>query len=182
MRMAIENYYKKMKKCPGYYANEDFSEISREIRKKFKYGIIPVERTDKTDVSLFKKTYGYDLPSEIVSYINLFWHPWISGSYAGVHECIVLFSVLKKEGDNSNDILFYEQGLMKLAETWSEIGGDIQRYIPIGWLNYSGSYVVYEVKTGNIYVEDMDSDEDGVLEDKPIASSLKELINNMVIH
>lgn len=179
MRKAIENYYKKLKKYPDYYIDEDFSEVSREIRKKFKYGIIPIKRTDRTDISIFKKVYGYDLPDEIDSYINLFWHSYICG-FAGTHEYIILFQVLKKEGDDSNDVLFYKQGLMELAEHWSKIG-DIQRYIPIGWLDYSGSYVVYEVKTGNIYVEDLDANEAGVLEDKPVAGSLKELINNMVI-
>ncbi len=178
MRKAIENYYKKLKKYPDYYIDEDFSEVSREIRKKFKYGIIPIKRTDRTDISIFKKVYGYDLPEEIDSYINLFWHTSISGC-AGATECIILFDVLKKEGDGSNDVLFYKFGLMDLAKDWVDSGGDIQRYIPIGWLGYSGCNVVYEVKTGNIYVEDLDVD--GLLGDKPIAGSLKELINNMVL-
>ena len=51
--------------------------------------------------------------------------------------------VLKKEGDSSDDILFYENSLISMAKDWE-----------------------------NMYV-------DGEVEDKPIANSLKELINNM---
>lgn len=179
MKMAIKSYYNRMKKYPNYYENEDFSEISIEIKKKFKKGTIPIERNDKTDVSLFKKAFGYDLPDEIEGYINLFWHSYISG-YLGNRECIVLFPVLKKEGDSSNDILFYKNSLMPMAEEWSEMG-DIQKYIPVGWLGYSGAYVLYEVKTNKIYLEDITADTDGEIENIPIASCLKELIENMVI-
>lgn len=61
-------------------------------------------------------------------------------------ESIVLFSVLKKEGDSSDDILFYENSLISMAKDWE-----------------------------NMYV-------DGEVEDKPIANSLKELINNMNVN
>ena len=47
----------------------------------------------------------------------------------------------------------------------------------IGWLGYSGGYVLYEVSSHNIFLENLDID--GEVEDKPIANSLKELINNM---
>ena len=54
--------------------------------------------------------------------------------------------VLKKEGDSSDDILFYENSLISMAKDWE-----------------------------NMYV-------DGEVEDKPIANSLKELINNMNVN
>ena len=63
-----------------------------------------------------------------------------------------------------------------MAEDWEKIG-DIKKFIPIGWLGYSGGYVLYEVSSHNIFLENMDID--GEVEDKPIANSLKELINNM---
>lgn len=63
----------------------------------------------------------------------------------------------------------------KGAQSW--IMGDIKTFIPIGWLGYSGGYVLYEVSSHNIFLENMDID--GEVEDKPIANSLKELINNM---
>lgn len=58
--------------------------------------------------------------------------------------------------------------------------GDIKKFIPIGWLGYSGGYVLYEVSSHNIFLENMDID--GEVEDKPIANSLKELINNMNVN
>lgn len=62
-------------------------------------------------------------------------------------------------------------------EDFSSICDDIKKFIPIGWLGYSGGYVLYEVSSHNIFLENMDVD--GEVEDKPIANSLKELINNM---
>lgn len=53
---------------------------------------------------------------------------------------------MKKEGDSSDDILFYENSLISMAKDWE-----------------------------NMYV-------DGEVEDKPIANSLKELINNMNVN
>jgi hypothetical protein len=58
--------------------------------------------------------------------------------------------------------------------------GDIKKFIPIGWLGYSGGYVLYEVSSHNIFLGNMDID--GEVEDKPIANSLKELINNMNVN
>lgn len=46
-------------------------------------------------------------------------------------ESIVLFSVLKKEGDSGDDILFYKNSLISMAEDWEEMG-DIKKFIPIG--------------------------------------------------
>lgn len=86
---------------------------------------------------------------------------------------------MKKEGDSSDEILFYENSLISMAKDWEEIG-DIKKFIPIGWLGYSGGYVLYEVSSHNIFLENMDVD--GEVEDKPIANSLKELINNMNVN
>lgn len=180
MKETIRNYFDKLKPYPDYYKGEDFNNISTEIKSEFQNGIIPVERKEKTDVSLFEKEFGYKLPEEIADYINSFWHPYISG-YVHIPECVVLFSVLKKEGDSQDDILFYTNNLITMAKNWREIG-DVQNYIPIGWLGYSGSYVLYEVKTCRIFIEDMDSDISGNLENLPIANSLKELIDNMNIY
>lgn len=91
----------------------------------------------------------------------------------------LLYYFLKKEGDSSDEILFYENSLISMAKDWEEIG-DIKKFIPIGWLGYSGGYVLYEVSSHNIFLENMDVD--GEVEDKPIANSLKELINNMNVN
>ena len=82
------------------------------------------------------------------------------------------------EGDSSDDILFYKNNLISKAEDWEEMG-DIKKFIPIGWLGYSGGYVLYEVRSHNIFLENMDVD--GEVDDKPIAQSLKELINNIAV-
>lgn len=75
-------------------------------------------------------------------------------------------------------MIYYKNGLITLARKWAKIG-DVQKYIPIGWLGYSGAYVLYEVKTCKVFLEDIDVD-GGVL-NKPIADSLKELIYKLNI-
>ena len=178
MRETIQNYFEKTKQYPNYYSNEDFSTICDGIKKEIDKGVFLVKRKDETDLSVFEEKYGYTLPTEINDYINLFWHPCIRG-YCNTKESIVLFSVLKKEGDSSDDILFYENSLISMAKDWEKMG-DIKKFIPIGWLGYSGEYVLYEVSSHNIFLENMDID--GEVEDKPIANSLKELINNMNVN
>ena len=126
---------------------------------------------------LFEKEFGYKLPVEIEEYMNVYWHSCISG-YCNTEEAIVLFSGLKKAGDPSDDIVFYENGLLAMAKEWEKIG-DIQKFIPIGWLGYSGGYVLYEVSSRYIFLENIDID--GEVEDRPIAGSLKELIDCMDI-
>lgn len=177
MRETIQNYFEKTKQYPNYYTNEDFSTVCEDIKKEIDEGVFLVKRKDKTDLSVFEEKYGYTLPAEINDYINLFWNPCIRG-YCNTKESIVLFSVLKMEGDSSDDILFYKNNLISMAEDWEEMG-DIKKFIPIGWLGYSGGYVLYEVSSHNIFLENMDVD--GEVDDKPIAQSLKELINNIAV-
>lgn len=145
MRRAIQNYFEKTKQYPNYFTNEDFSNICDDIKKEIDKGVFLIKRKYETDLSVFEEKYGYTLPTEISDYINLFWHPCISG-YCNTKESIVLFSVLKKEGDSSDEILFYENSLISMAKDWEEM------------------------------------DIDGEVEDKPIANSLKELINNMNVN
>lgn len=145
MRETIQNYFEKTKQYPNYYSNEDFSTICDDIKKEIDAGVFLVKRKDETDLSVFEEKYGYTLPTEINDYINLFWHPCIRG-YCNTKESIVLFSFLKKEGDSSDEILFYENSLISMAKDWEKM------------------------------------DIDGEVEDKPIANSLKELINNMNVN
>jgi hypothetical protein len=179
LKKAIKKYYKQFEQWKDYYKYEDFSDVSKDILKKFNNGTSPVKRKVGSDLSCFKNIYGYDLPGEIVDYINEYWHAWISG-YCETSECVILFAVLKKEGDTDEDVLYYNNSLMDLAKKWDEIG-DIKRFVPIGWLGYSGGNVLYEVSTSNIYLENVSADVDGKIESEPIANSLKELIENLKI-
>ena len=129
MRETIQNYFEKTKQYPNYYSNEDFSIICDDIKKEIDAGVFFVKRKDETDLSVFEEKYGYTLPT-----------------YCNTKEFIVLFSVLKKEGDSSDDILFYENSLISMAKDWEKM------------------------------------DIDGEVENKPIANSLKELINNMNVN
>ena len=175
---AIEKYYMQFNEKDYYFKNTEYSHVSTDIIKLFENGRIPVRRNSRTDISCFKKEFGVDLPEEIELYINEYWHTHIYGYYNS-EECIILFAVLKKEGDTDNDILFYKNSLIELARKWQRIG-DISKFIPIGWLGYSGGNVLYEVSTSNIYLEDVNSNIEGEINKKPIASSLEELIKNLI--
>lgn len=180
MKNAIEKYYKKLRENTiGYFSQdaEMHNKVSRDIASQFCDGYYPVERMEKTDLSLYSNEFGYELPNEIQEYINIYWHTYISG-YCCSRECIVLFPVLKMEDDNCNDILYYHNGIIYLARQWMKIG-DIRKHIPIGWLNYSGSFVLYEISSHKIYLEDIAANKDGVLEKEAIADNLVQLINNL---
>jgi hypothetical protein len=177
MEEAIKNYFIKMKNYPDYYNNDDFSDVCEDILIYLKQKKYMIDRKENTSVELLEKELGYKLPTEIEIYINYCWHPSICGYY-GSSECIVLFPVLKKQGDSSDDILKYQDGILTMVKEW-EKNGCVNKYIPIGWLGYSGSFVLYEINTCHIYLEDYDVD--GKVLEQPIANSLKELIMNLKI-
>ena len=80
------------------------------------------------------------------------------------------------------------KGIIGITKDWEEEGGNVQRYVGIGWLNELDQYeeyVFYDRETGGIYCElrdedesydDIDSISSGLVEEKPIASSLKDFI------
>ncbi len=51
---AIRNYYERIKPY-HYYSNENYENISEDIKNQFDHGRTPVERLHKTDCSVFKK-------------------------------------------------------------------------------------------------------------------------------
>ena len=67
-------------------------------------------------------------------------------------------------------------GIISLSRQWAKIG-NIKEYIPIGWLEYSGCLVLYDVRSSRIYLEDFDNE--GQVNNEPIANSFKELILNL---
>lgn len=182
MKSTIENYYKRVRvEAPDLFRNEFklHSRVSRDISMDFGNGCYPVLRTDKTDFEPFMAEFDFELPDEIKDYVSIFWHTYISG-YIKEYRLgdLVLFPVLKFENDSANDVLFGESGVIELTKRWYNIS-DEKGYVAIGWLGYSGGYILYNVKTHEIYLEDTGADVDGLVEKKPIAGSLKELINKL---
>lgn len=177
MKNAILTYAEKIKDIPNWYQNFDISNVSPELKKFFDNNIYFIKRKTKTDFSIFEKEYGYSLPSDIGEYINLFWHPIIFGYYL-IPECIILFPVVKYNNDSDNDILYQKHSIISMARVWKyTFGGNINKFLPIGWTGYSEGYILYEIGTGKIYAEDLDNE--GTPESEPIANSLKELIVNL---
>lgn len=177
---AFKSYYERLISKPYYFQNEDYSNVDVNIRACFRNGTVPVKRTSGTDFSIFREKYGYDLPSEIQEYINLYWHSYISGfnhkmkQYSD--EAIILFQVLKYQGENDNDVLYHRCGLLELSDQWIKYGGDIHRFIPVGWTGYSGGDILYNTETSQIHITDLD---ENIIEDA-IADSLSDLIKYLV--
>ena len=72
-------------------------------------------------------------------------------------------------------MIFRSGGLIAEAKRWVSYDGDLNRYMPIGIYDaYSCSFLLYEVETGRIFIEDLDNE--GGVENEPVADSLKELI------
>lgn len=175
MKKTLENYFIRMKKRPNLYAGQNFNDVDETLMSNINRRIYLIKRQERTDVSEIENMLGYKLPKEIDDYINIYWHPYIMG-FCGTYECIVLISILKHKGDTVNDVIHYKCNFIDEIKCWQEGGGN-KKFIPIGWLDYSGAYVLYDIITGKIYLEEFDIDY--TVEEKPIANSLKELIDNL---
>lgn len=155
----------------------DFSKVCSDLKQVFLSGRFFIEKKDKTDTSLFEKELGYKMPQDIEEYLNSYWHPGIFGYYK-LPECICLLEVVKYENENADDVLFNKNGIVYTAKEWRDVfDGNINEYLPIGSLTYSGRMVLYEVKTGRIFMEDIDNE--GRPEKVPFENSLKELIQHL---
>ncbi len=179
MKEAILNYESKARNKSNFCSDSDFSDVAPDIKCHIDKGeyFIKRKKRKRTDISTFKDIFGYDLPTDIDDYINLYWHPCIYGYYK-IPECIVLFSCYKKINETENDLLFQKNGIVEMGISWRDnYKGDIKNYLPIGLKGYSGSYILYEISTGRIFEENFY--EDGKPCDKPFANSLKELIMNL---
>lgn len=180
MEEAILSYAAKAKNNPNFCDSEDLRKVNLNIRKQMERGEYFVRRTSKTDFKIFEDTFGYKLPSDIGDLINLFWHPYIYGfyKYDKIGECIILFSCHQHKTETDDDILRQKYGIIDLGIEWRDLcGGDITQYLPIGWTNYSGRSILYELSTGRIFCEHLDNE--GEPEKEPIADSLKELITGL---
>lgn len=177
---AIKIYKTQLVNSDISYNFFDFSDIAEDLKLYFESGIFFVERTDSTSSDIFKNEMGYSLPDDICNYINSYWQPGVFGYYKS-YECIVLFPVVRYVNDTSDTILLQKNGLINTAKQWrNNFKGDINKYLPIGYLGYSGMFVLYEVTSGKIFLEDIDND--GFPEKEALTDSLRELILKLRIN
>ena len=190
MRETLLNYSKKAIAHSAYNSSRQYEGVVPELVAEIqKSSLVP--RTTHTDFAPFRDKFGFELPDDVKDYINLFWHPCISGAYdcykqneeGGYYkfdEGPVLFSVLKHIGETDDDVLFQKYGVYDLtAELYEDYEecGEVREYISIGWTGYAAHAVLYKIATGEIYLQSWR--EDKVADDRPIASSLSELINKI---
>ena len=178
LKDTIDTYIQKIKLHDIKYSSMiPYSKISADIKDEFSRGNFFLKKTEYTDTSLFKKEFGYELPQDLQEYLNLYWHPGIFG-WDKFYECIVLDAVLKYENESADDVFTGTHGLIYHAKKWRDLfGGNINEYLPIGILVSPESYVLYEIKTGRIFMEDADNE--GKPEKEPFENSLKELIQHL---
>ena len=201
MKDALLNYSKKALAQSNNNSPSQYENVAPELIEEFKRNFI-VPRTTKTNLEPFRDRFGFELPDDIKDYINLFWHPYISGMYdcykqneqGGYYkfdEGPILFSVLKHIGETDDDVLFQKYGVYDLTaefyEDYEECASEdsappdiltkAKEFICIGWTGYAAHAVLYKIATGEIYLESWRADK--VADDKPIAASLTELINKI---
>ncbi|MBQ8135640.1 MAG: hypothetical protein IJ192_14780 [Clostridia bacterium] len=194
IKTAILQYYQKLKGHEGYFSQDEYFKIKYdddcmiddEIKRKYCHGTKPVEKIKHTDFSEFQRHFGYELPEEIREYFDCLYHGQICGFHPNYPwECLVLADALKRRGETDEDVLTHidvlsgEDSFLEMCEEWRSWGGDHVNFVPIGRLLYWGAFVVYEVSTGNIYIEDLDSNEACVLRKEPTAESLAQLIEDL---
>lgn len=180
MKEAIIEYAKKVSEVQNWWSMEELDKFSEEYKNKYiNNNIYFITKSSEVNLTIIEKTLGFVPPLDILEYMNLFWHPCIKGFYK-IEESIVLFSVIKYDNESDDDFLYHKYGLLDMAKSWKETaGGDLKRYLPIGWTGYSGGYILYDLKTGMIYEEDFDNV--GVPSEEPLANSLEELISNLSV-
>ena len=183
---------------PNYYNPGKYEGVVSELKTEFQRSIL-VPRTTKTNLEPFRSTFGFELPDDIKDYINLYWHSYIEGAYDcykqdengeyyKFDEGQILFPVLKHNRETDDDVLFQKNGVYDLTEQLyknckkehyccEDITKKVKEYICIGWTGYAAHAVLYKIATGEIYLESWR--EDRLADDKPIAGSLSELINNI---
>lgn len=202
MKNALISYSKKAMEQLDFFnrCQSQFEDVIPELITEIKKSFL-ISRTTKTNLKPFFERFGIELPDDIKDYINLFWHTSVfgvydcdkqneNGGYYKFDEGLVLFPVLKYKGKTDDDVLLQENGVYALTEELYEdfeeeegvpfhtdLVNIVKDYICIGWTEYSAYKILYKISTGEIYLESLI--EDRVADDKPIASSLAELINKL---
>ena len=203
MKEALLNYREKTLKRGQFWLRDDFLDVIPEMQEEFKRNFL-IPRTTKTDFSPFRDRFGYELPDEIKEYMSLYWHPCIDGCYdcmqqneKGYHEfddSIVLFSVMKRNNESDDDVLFQKYGIINLTEEWlksckeaaerrpqlTKYAEEAFDYIPIGWSYYYAYEILFRRSTKKIHLQVYDGNR--FVGEEPIANSLPELINGLYFH
>ncbi|SDB59301.1 hypothetical protein SAMN02910317_03131 [Ruminococcaceae bacterium FB2012] len=177
MEEAIKHYTDTVRKkgINIYSFPKQFTDIDPELIRHFDAGEIFVARQEHSDFEIFKREVGYPMPKDIADYLNAYWQPGVFGYYKDHPECFMLFSAIRLKGEKPDDFFLRSDGLIARAKKWLSYGGDLSRYMPIGiYDSYSCLFLLYEVGTGRIFIEDLDNE--GGAESEPVADSLKELI------
>ena len=131
------------------------SNVDPELMRRFNAGEIFVARQEHSDFEIFNREIGYQLPKDIADYLNAYWQPGVFGYYKDLPECFMLFSAIRHIGEKPDDFLLRSGGLIAEAKRWVSYDGDLNRYMPIGIYDaYSCSFLLYEVETGRIFIED----------------------------
>ena len=162
-----------------------YNNVSRDIASGLFDFAKPIKRRCKTDTSVFKQEFGFDLPQDIEDYINIYWHGFLIGAYTEPKDSVlssddaVLFPIVKLSGETEKDVLYRKyDGFMWRAKYWSE-NADITKYIPVGYTLYYDYHILYEVSSGKIFTEDEDVDFQP--SKQPVADSLAEFITKIKV-
>lgn len=184
MQVAIEHYMTALRQkgiCnishfPISYPNvKALESIDPELINHFLSGEIFVKRNEHSDFEIFERELGFPMPKDIADFINAYWQPGIFGYYKDFPECFILLSAIKNKGEQPDDFLLRPKGLIAEAKSWMTYNGDPAKYLPIGIYDPSSCYfILYEVCTGRIFLEDTDIE--GSHENEPVCDSLRELI------
>ena len=182
MEEAIKHYMDivREKGINIYSFPKQLMNIDPELMRHFDAGEIFVARQEHSEFEIFKREVGYSMPKDISDYLNSYWQPGVFGFYKDYPECFMLFSAIRLIGENPDDFLLRSDGLIEKAKKWLSYDGDLSKYMPIGIYDaYSCLFLLYEVGTGRIFIEDLDNE--GGAESEPVADSLKELIHGLYL-
>ena len=201
MKDALLRYSQKAMARPYFFNPREYENVPPEMTAAFQKSFL-IPRTTFTNPEPFRERFGFALPDDIMDYINLYWHSYISGAYdcmkqseeGGYYpfdEGPILFPVLKHTGETDDDVLFQKYGVYDLTEEfyqeWEEAAAEdpaladacaeAKEYISIGWIGYAAHAVLYKWSTGEIYLQSWRADK--VADDQPIAASLADLISGI---
>jgi hypothetical protein len=186
MKNAIQHYLQMLhEKGKGIHSfwkigyQEYAAKADPELVHRFEAGELIIKRQKKPDLSLYEREIGRKVPDDLAELLG-YWQPGIFGFYKDYRECFMLFSAVRFKGEGEDDFLQHKDSLIGHAKSWVYFGGDLKRYIPIGIYDVNSSnFLLYEVGTGRIFIEDWDNE--GEVEDEPAAESLKELIAGLYL-